>query len=245
MALNYSAVSGIMVSGIATLLILIFSRLAWRRGWLTRVGLRMSAIDLFFSFLLLCALNGVAIPLILAISRSKDICFTSHLSQGLTIWYLSGPFQVLNEEIVLGALLLKGLKRLMQKFRPAVISIMAASLFSFGHFITFTYLFSKKDSLSLLTLFSLLLAGIIRNNAILSTGRIGYSFAIHFSWNLAVFGGRFVSGTTATNLGESRVFNLILGNPLFFVLALVATLLSFWMFRLKRKPTGIAEANRR
>lgn len=134
--------------------------------------------------------------------------------------------QTFNEEMIVGALLLNSLKNRFKKSNYFVISSIVALIFCLMHQVL--YRFSPVQSgelLSITTLISLFLVGLIRNYLILRTGKIVYSWAIHLAWNL-VFLTSFIVQTDGQFTTEPSKFNLILGD---FRLMLFILLMTFFV----------------
>ncbi len=202
-------------SFLGTLMILLFGYLAWKRKSIEYLGLRLNSKQLLISALL----AGVTI----AISHFivKSICASSFVIMSPPV-LSSVPhifFYTVNEEIVLGALMIRGLRHSGGKLRDIYISLILATAFSLLHFLFYGWIASERGAISILALTSLFMVGVIRNNLILTTGHIGYSWAVHFGFVFVMlgspktWGGRFLT--------EPEIINLVFGTTSF-ILALVA-----------------------
>ena len=119
-------------------------------------------------------------------------------------------FYVLNEEIVLGAVILfLMVKRLNLKAVSATIYL--ALFFALMHFVFYRWVFDDRGILEVSTLISLFMIGIFRNTLILYFDQIAYSWAFHFAWMLVMFGFDHTGGTHGESLAEFSRFNLYLG----------------------------------
>jgi hypothetical protein len=119
--------------------------------------------------------------------------------------------QALNEEMLLGFLPLVALHR---RFgRPAAVAVGLAALFALLH--AGLYRFGGEQIwLHPRTVWSLLAVGVLRNALILRAGHVGYAWAVHTAWNLAMFAGPWRHGSDGPSLREPEIFDLFLGHPL-------------------------------
>ncbi|MDX1284622.1 MAG: hypothetical protein R3182_06410 [Draconibacterium sp.] len=140
-------------------------------------------------------------------------------------------FYTLNEEIVVGALLLKGIKSMAKKTPDWVISLGAALVFSLIHFVFFKWIFINSGNLSIITLSSLFFAGIIRNNLILKTGHIGYSWAFHFGWIYIMLGSSHLDRASEIFLNDFERFGIYLGDYRTLIVCLVLAVASFFVLK--------------
>jgi membrane protease YdiL (CAAX protease family) len=98
---------------------------------------------------------------------------------------LAIPFQTLNEEMVLRALLLTTLTQILKvRF---LLSIAVAGVFTLLHFVLYRF-GPPQTALSVQALTALLLVGFAFNEFFLVTGSIAVPWAIHLGWNLTRFG---------------------------------------------------------
>ena len=140
-------------------------------------------------------------------------------------------FYTLNEEIILGALLLKGLKFWKRKTPNWIISVSTAILFSLIHFVFFKWIFKSSGNLSIITLLTLFVIGVFRNNLILRTGHIVYSWALHFVWIYFMLGSSHYKISTDTFLNDFERFEIFLGNPLILIICAGLAIISFMKFK--------------
>lgn len=126
-------------------------------------------------------------------------------------------FQVLNEEMLFRAVLLRELGR--TGASAWKLSLGSAIFFALSH-ILFYWL---KDGIWLqpVALWNLLVFSVACNSLFLHYGHIGYGYAIHVGWNLTRFGGDFFRGSTL--LSEGTAFNVLEGSPWFSLLITPAT----------------------
>ena len=143
--------------------------------------------------------------------------------------------QTLNEEMVLGSLLLKYAAGKLPKLPPAAISILVALAFSLLHYAFYSLrpvTMINYGVLSLAALASIFAVGVLRNNCILSTGNIAFAWGIHFGWNLVFMDSQYLHAATQVKLPEPAMFNAVFGSPAVLLLITVAAGLSFLLYRL-------------
>jgi membrane protease YdiL (CAAX protease family) len=137
--------------------------------------------------------------------------------------FLAVPFQTLNEEMVLRALLLTVLAHFMKvRF---LVSIAVAGFFTSAHFVLYRF-GSPQTSLSVQALTSLFLVGFAFNEFFLASGSIAVPWAIHLGWNLTRFGNDWIGQGRNETLPQGTDFNLIEGNPWVVILAAVLALIA-------------------
>jgi hypothetical protein len=119
--------------------------------------------------------------------------------------------QALNEEMLLGFLPLVALHR---RFgRPAAVAVGLAALFAVLH----VGLYRAGDLQVWLrpqTVWALLAVGVLRNALILRAGHVGYAWAVHTAWNLAMFAGPWRQGPEGPSLSEPEIFDVFLGHQM-------------------------------
>ena len=159
---------------------------------------------------------------------------TSYLQQeiarsaGLTRTWFAFPdsidplYQALNEELILGYLLLTWLVR--RSGRPHAAAWLLAAAFAAAH-VAF-YGVARVGPLHWLAweaVITLFLVGLCRNYLILAAGHVGYSWALHGAWNLWFFGGTW---SKERRLDETELFDLFLGRSAVLTAAAAAALLA-------------------
>jgi hypothetical protein len=226
------------MSVVGSVLIVLLSKIAWPRRGTAVIGLKMSAKELGLSVLLFGIVLLGSFWLVETIVRREGIQFAPFYKNEegwLMVIHTIG--QTLNEELVLGALLLLFIRSRFKTVSPLLISAGAALVFCLFHSAFFGLRPPQAPnygSLSLATLLSLFLVGVTRNNCILSTNHIGYAWAIHLGWNIAFMNGSFYWPGSNTKLIEPAMFNLILGDGLLLVVTTMLMILSLTLF-LKEK----------
>lgn len=182
----------------------------------------------FLSFLLLIPLIIGSYYLINQIRIQNNLGFGIGYVQNFAHIF----FYTLNEELIVGGLLLISLKNKYEKLNQIFISIGVAIFFSVIHYVFYRWVFQgpAQGILTILTLISVLLIGMIRNNIILKTGHIGYSWALHFSWMVIMFGCAFYKPSNAVQLSESERFNLFIGNKITILIGyILAVITTIWI----------------
>lgn len=200
-----------------TAVILILARITWPVGWKRKLGLQVSRAEAVRGGVLVLASAPIAYWLIGVAVRDTPILLVplEDIAPSFRqITFTAG--QTLNEEIVLGALLLGGLSRLLPRAKPIHIAMGVAAVFALLH-AAFYGLRPESDynygRLEGLTLLALLCVGVLRNDMILGSGQIAYAWAIHLGWNLVFFGPTLRTLPGAPPLNEPARFDLVLGDP--------------------------------
>jgi membrane protease YdiL (CAAX protease family) len=203
----------------SSLAIVSFWRLAMP-GEVTRdLGIRLRRVDAFLGVSSLLAVGIIASYLIPGILRPRGYVAAPNCS---LVWKcLATPFQTLNEEMVLRAMLLTALARIVKA--RLLISLSVATLFTVLHFALYRF-GPPHVALSFQALTTLLLVGLAFNELFLATGSIAIPYGIHLGWNLTRFGEDFVE--PGGYLGVGQDFNLIEGNSCVVALAAVLALIA-------------------
>jgi hypothetical protein len=223
---------------VASALIVLLAGLAWPGRGLDAVGLRIPWIQIGVSLFILCIVVVAAGGIIPAITASERIAFRPAWEGKKWAALAHTVGQTLNEEMVLGALLLKSIRKKTRAAHPFATSAIVALAFSLAH-----YLFYRArppgswnyGTLSVATLVSLFAIGMARNNCILSTGNVGYAWALHLGWNAVFINSTYAWPNSNTRLAEPAMFNTILGNATMVTISLALMGLSLLLF-LKRTP---------
>jgi len=113
---SYYYFKGWWYSGIGTMLILCFAYLLWRQDYLVRVGLKINCRILVFSLLLTLILSVAGYLLMNIVAQRNEVII--HYSDFRN--YIHDLFYTLNEEIILGAVLLGLVKQICKKLHPSV-----------------------------------------------------------------------------------------------------------------------------
>jgi membrane protease YdiL (CAAX protease family) len=207
--------------GGSSLAIVLLWRWAKPGGYTTELGIRLRCFDVCLWVLSLLAVGIMASYLIPGVLRQHGYVPAPHSSP---VWkYLAVPFQTLNEEVVLRALLLTALAHIV-KVRLAT-SISVAALFVVLHFVLYR-LGPPHVALSIQSLNTLLLAGLAFNEFFLATGSIAIPYGVHLGWNLTRFGNDWIDQSSSYSLQQGVDFNLIEGNSRVIALAAVLALIA-------------------
>lgn len=214
--MSYNASIFVLGALIGSFLILIISRATWPRSWKERLGLGFKIREITAATLLVFPLIFLLNWSIQTIASSQNILYQSPFTlHGIfSPLYLHTLGQTLNEELILGALLLFTLSRTFKKFHPFFIAVWVAAGFAVLHYIFYAWIVlpDNSGSLTLSTLFVLFGIGLLRNTLILKTRHIAFAWSLHLSINLVGLWGLYTS-TSGGELSEPEIFNLILGSP--------------------------------
>ncbi len=218
---SYYVFRGRWNSSIGTILILIFSYLIWGKSFLKPTGLSLTVKTVVKSLLLVTIITFCSLLLMKFIVHKQGIVIL------FTSWkdYYHDVFYVLNEEIILGPIILFNLVY-KKKLKPLLASIGLAFAFSIIHFIFYKWIFDVRGIVCLSTLLSLFFIGIFRNNLILYTGHIAYSWVFHFGWIAVMLGSKHVFLDSGIELNELQKFNLYLGSTEMIILTFTLALIS-------------------
>lgn len=227
---SYYALGGWWNSFAGFLLIIFFARLLWGDDFLRRTGLQIDLAGIGFSVVSAAAIIALSYVIIQYMAHKNSI----FLLPGNWKDYFHEVFYILNEEIVLGAIILFYLTRT-RNLNPAVSAALLAVFFSVVHYVFYRYIFDDRGVIGILALITLFLIGFLRNGLILLSGHIGYSWALHFGWMSVMFGSMHSFSGTGEPLGESQKFNLYLGSfEMLTISALLASVILFFMLREKK-----------
>jgi hypothetical protein len=211
-------------------LILAFSYLAWKNNFTFWIGIYLKSWEIMISVLLVIVFWAGSFYLIHTIAEANNI----YVQKGNYKDSIHTVFYSLNEEIIMGALLLKGIKYRWGEIKNWKISLGVAFVFSLIHFVFFKWIFLNSGNLNFLILLSLFGVGILRNNLILKTGHIGYSWAIHFAWVLPMLGYSHLYTADKRYLTDFERFDLYLGDHRTAIITSLLATISFLL--LIKKP---------
>lgn len=150
----------------------------------------------------------------------RDQSIATHISMvsfdNFVLWHVGIAFQVLNEEIVFRALLLKILMNLTNS--KVISAIISSMLFVSLHILI--YLVFKNIFLNYLSLCVLFLFSIVCSTAFLTNNHIWFGFVIHYGWNFTRFTHTYFSPNNE-KLTEGALFNILEGNSIVIVILLL------------------------
>jgi hypothetical protein len=226
-----------------TLLIVLLARVAWPGKARQVLGLAIPVKALAAALLLACAILAGSFWLTGAIAAGAGVRYVPLYAntRGLTL-LVHTLGQILNEEVVLGALLLRFMQSRLKTAHPAVLSVVAALAFALLHAAFYGLQPTRAPNygyLAAATLVALFAAGVARNNCILCTRHIGYALALHAGWNIAFMDGLFFTPGSGLELAEPAMFNLVLWDPRMVAVTAVLMAASFGLYAQgnpRRKP---------
>ncbi len=210
--------SGYGTALIGSLLIILFSYLYCPKTWKANLGLKINFVSFLISVGLLFFTLFSAYFIIKSISNSEGIFFSGKLNS--CFYYMHTMGQTLNEEMILGGLLLLSLKRIFKNKYSLTMAISIALVFAILHLFFYKYIVIglNRGNLSFLTISNLFLVGLIRNILILYFDHILYAWAIHLGWNTIFF-----TNLSILKFSEPVLFNTFLGtlHMLFFLITVL------------------------
>ena len=229
---SYNIFNGWWYSLIGTMLILLFSYLLWKREYLASTGLKLRLSNVIVSIVLALVVIIAALALMKAIAAKHNILilFTNGRN------YFHDIFYTLNEEIVLGAIILFWITR-RKNMKPLFASAGLAVFFALVHYIAYRWIFLEKGIIGIEALTTLFFIGLVRNNLILITGHVGYSWALHFGWMAVMFGSYHVYRETSDAVSDYIKFNIYLGSAEMLIISFVLAGISLF-FMQKHHATG-------
>ncbi len=223
---SYSFLGGWLYSSIGSILIIFLSYLIWGKGFLKQIGLQLNLQIIAKSIILTVIITTCALLIMKYIGNKRNIQIEYYNWRD----YYHVLFYVLNEEIVIGAILLFALVN-KWKIRPVVASLCLAVFFSLIHYIFYKWIFVDRAVIGISTLITLFLVGFVRNSLIIQTGHIGYSWALHFGWIAIMFGSSHTSLNTSMYFTEAEIFNLYLGSTEMLIISIIMAgfFLAYWI----------------
>lgn len=219
---SYYFFQGWWYSCLGSVIIIFLSFLLWKNNFLQMTGLNIGFKIFLKSIVLAAVIASASYALMNWIGKDSNIKIS------FTQWqnYFHDVFYILNEEIVLGAIILFSIQK-RYAISPALLSIFLALLFSLMHFVFYKWVFLNKGILDWSTMFVLFLVGFIRNNLIIFTKHIGYSWALHFGWMVIMLGCNHYNQDSEKYLTELDRFNIYLGSAHMLIVSIVLSVLSF------------------
>ncbi len=213
---------------VASLLIIALAGMAWPARGLQTLGLAIPRSQAGRAFILACGIAASAWVLIRMASGAQGVLLVPVWQRHTAPYIIAHTVgQTLNEEMVLGALLLKAITAKLPRLRRVWVSAGVAFVFALLHAGFYTLRPAQDWNygiLSPVTLLSIFLVGLIRNNFILGYGNIAYAWAVHLGWNLVFIDSAYYWIETGQKLAEPAIFNVVFGNG-WIALALGAFLL--------------------
>ncbi len=220
---------------IGTLGVLSACGLVFTGQLLEKSGLRISRRDAGISAALFFMVYLVARRLIPW--SIQEISVNSAFVMDRFNWQLGLQFfQVLNDEIVLRAVLLGALFYALRE--KLLTSIIAAFLFSLAH-AAYYYSGAEPVQLAPLVLLNLFLFSLVCNWTFFTFKHIGFAIALHAGWNLFRFSGHLIDFSTHQPVSEGQTFNLI-ESSLGLTLLIGTVLLALQLIRKSRSRLATA-----
>ena len=211
------------------MLIIVLSSILWDREFLTKIGLRIRMHSVLLSIIFSVVIIILSYLVMNHIAAGKGIKIQANHPDS----YIHTFFYTLNEEILLGAILLYYcIKKI--RAHPLVISAVVALFFSLLHFIFYEWVFSEGGMLQPATLLCLFGIAFVRNNLILYFNHIGYSWALHFGWIAIMLSSSHTDPGSGASLTESARFNLYLGSSEMIAVSGILSLITM-VFILRQK----------
>jgi len=233
--LTYNPHWGFWISAAAACLILLLARFAFGETWRDRLGIAVGVRGRLVFLATLAVTVPVAAVLLrhMAARSGLEASLTPVLDRPGGIAFTT--FQTLNEELVVGALLLLTLDR-RHPGRRGVIGVAVAAVFALLHVALYAsphqrLLGATPVTLAPLTVLSLFLVGIARNNMILARGDIAMAWGLHLGFNVPFLVGSIFDPATGASPTEPARFDAVFGHvPMVAALAVLAAA-SFLLYR--------------
>lgn len=223
---SYYIFNGWWYSSIGSILIILLSRLIWGKEFLKHIGLQLNLQTIAKAIILAITITTCAFLIMTHIGNMDNIRID------FTNWrnYYHDIFYILNEEIVIGAILLFALVN-KWRVKPIIACLLIAVVFALMHYIFYRWIFLERGIIEISTLITLFLVGFARNSMILLTGHIGYSWALHFGWMAIMFGSMHTYVKTNLELSEYERFNLYLGSTEMLIISIIMTgvFVAYWI----------------
>jgi len=232
---SYYIFGGWWNSSVGSVLIILFSYLIWKKDFPRHIGLQFDLKTITKSIILVGIVTICALLIMIYIANKYNVQI------GFTNWrnYFHDIFYILNEEIVIGAILLFALVNKL-KIKPIIASVGLAVFFALMHFVFYMWIFNDRGIIGISTLTTLFLVGFVRNSLIFQTGHIGYSWALHFGWMVVMFGSMHIDSNTNLNVTEPERFNLYLGSIEMLVISIIIAGLSLIYWIKKYSPQHLS-----
>jgi CAAX prenyl protease-like protein len=202
--------------GISSLGIVVLWRWARPSSFAVDLGIRLRIADLALGSLAVLVTGVIASYVIPEVLRRNGYEAGPHSDP---LWrYFAVPFQTLNEEMVLRALLLTTLAKIVNVRLGA--SFAVAVMFAALHFVLYWW-GPPHTALCLQALTTLLLVALAFNEFFLATGSIAIPYGIHLGWNLTRFGNDWIAQGSKGRLPQGVDFNLLEGNLMVVTFAVI------------------------
>jgi hypothetical protein len=229
--LSYDFNGGWWHSLAGTVALVFFGYLIWGKQFFYVSGLNISSLTSLKILAAAVILTSVSVAVMSFIAKAHDVFITT----GSFTNYVHNFFYILNEEIILGAMMLYLLIRRF-KVNPFSASLGLAVVVSLAHFVLYKWYFRDKDYLEITTLITLTSVVFVKNNLIIRFKQIGYAWALHFGWMAVMYGSSHYFTTGERQLTDLEKFDLYLGSSgVMLASLLLACFDLFYYFPLKKK----------
>lgn len=231
---SYVPYLGVYVSVSGTALIIFSGWIFLKKSIFQTIGLNFTLRDWIIIPLVVIITAFTAYVIIGTIARENGYDRVPSLSVIPTLRSLHTLGQTLNEEIVLGFILIMRMRLIPLIRHPFILSVSASMIFVVFHYLFYLLSPYQGSPLDAITLINIFLIGTVRYNLILKFNHIGYAWAVHYGWNYVMFGGEFYRNETL--IREFDVFNDFIGSPESLVLFLLIAAATFFMLMKSVKP---------
>jgi hypothetical protein len=221
--LSYDFYGAWWYSALGFILVLFFGYLTWGRAFFYVGGLKIPRNRIMRTVLMALAVTGISLGSILLIASANHVVLRAGSFQS----YVHDVFYILNEEIIIGALMLYFLTSRF-RFKPLAASVGLALFVAVAHFVFYKWDFRDKGYLDISTLATLFLTAVLKNNLIICYRHIGYAWAIHFGWMVVMFGSEHYRMPGNVRMTDLDKFNLYLGSPAILIASLLLALASIY-----------------
>jgi hypothetical protein len=230
LSLSYDYYGGWWYSAAGLLSILTLGVLAWKSEFFVMSGVKIALRELPVVILTAGIMTGISFLILRSIGEPGGIRMLLNSPKS----YVHNVFYIINEEIILGALVLYFLTSIF-RLRPLTSSFLLALLIAFAHWVLYKWYFRNPGSLETGTLFTLFFVAFLKNNLILKFRHIGYAWALHFGWMSVMFGTLHFSadGRLMTDLEK---FNLYLGSAPVLIASAALAIASLSVFANEQRP---------
>jgi hypothetical protein len=224
--LSYDYYGGWWLSGAGLLLILLLGLLAWKKEFISMSGLNIPFREIPKILLTAAGITALSFACLYWMGSEAGITMSLNCAKS----YIHNVFYILNEEIILGALVLYFLNKKIG-IPPLLSSLILAIVVAFAHWILYKWYFRDKGFLAITTLLTLFLVAFFKNNLILRFSHIGYAWAFHLGWMAVMFGTIHYYNSDWRMVTDLEKFNLYLGSNFMLVFSFLLAIASIFMFK--------------
>jgi hypothetical protein len=222
--LSYDFFGAWWYSAAGLVLILSLGFLAWKKDFLFMSGLNISWREM--PFILLTTVGAAALSFFCLAWLSAEAGITISLNSLPS--YIHNFFYIINEEIIVGALVLYFLNKKCG-VQPFLSSAVLAAVAAIAHWVLYKWYFRNPGFLEITTVLTLFLVTFFKNNLIFRFSHIGYAWAFHFGWMSVMFGSLHHFTDNGRLVTDLEKFNLYLGSGLMLGISIVLALASVFI----------------